>query len=427
LLLAAVLTGLAGCGSRKQSKATTAPADVQAVVVTLAQPQALPVQRTVEVVGTLWGQEETTLSAKVAGRIEAIYADVGDEVRPGGVLAQIEKTDYALLAQRSELAVREPLARLGLSELPSAGFDPASVATVQRAKFQADNAEARYLRGKQLHEQKPPLISDQDYADLRTAWEVARSNYQVELLTTRALIAEAAGRAADLRVAQQKLLDTTLRAPDPTAPATAPTSIPQQYYVAGRLVSVGEYVREGAAIFKLVADHQLKMRAAVPERYAQRLREGQQVRVTTETYPQPFMGTITRINPQVDVQNRTFGIEVQVPNAKRQLKSGSFARGLVLTEVDPQVWFVPQEAVVTFAGESKVFRVREGKAVQVDVEVGQRRNIGREKWVEVIGLKGSDPVVVSGASKLATGVPVKPRQGAGTLSQATTTTGPENR
>jgi hypothetical protein len=64
---------------------------------------------------------------------------------------------------------------------------------------------------------------------------------------------------------------------------------------------------------------------------------------------------------------------------------------------------VPQESVVTFAGVNKVFTVKDGKAAEIGVELGDRD--GDE--VEVLkGLKGNESVVVSGTSKLATGVPV---------------------
>jgi membrane fusion protein (multidrug efflux system) len=71
--------------------------------------------------------------------------------------------------------------------------------------------------------------------------------------------------------------------------------------------------------------------------------------------------------------------------------------------MQPDVVFVPQESVVTFAGVNKVFTIKDGKAAEVGVELGDRD--GDE--VEVLkGLKGTEAVVVSGTSKLATGVPV---------------------
>jgi RND family efflux transporter MFP subunit len=119
-----------------------------------------------------------------------------------------------------------------------------------------------------------------------------------------------------------------------------------------------------------------------------------------------FWGTVSRINPQIDSDNRTFGLEVLIPNDDHRLKAGSFARASVQTHVDQAVVFAPQEAVVTFAGVNKVFTVNEGKAVEVNVDPGDAR-VENNDYVEIsTGLKGNEQVVVSGTSKLATGVPV---------------------
>ena len=71
--------------------------------------------------------------------------------------------------------------------------------------------------------------------------------------------------------------------------------------------------------------------------------------------------------------------------------------------MQPDVVFVPQESIVTFAGVNKVFTVKDGKAAEVPVDLGDR---DRDEVEVVKGLKGNEQVVVSGTSKLATGVAV---------------------
>ena len=67
-------------------------------------------------------------------------------------------------------------------------------------------------------------------------------------------------------------------------------------------------------------------------------------------------------------------------NPDRELKAGGFAKVEILTRVDPQAWTVPVEAMVTYAGSTKIFVVREGKAHAVPVATGLE---GRG-WVELI-------------------------------------------
>jgi membrane fusion protein (multidrug efflux system) len=310
---------------------------------------------------------------------------------------------------QKKMAVQAELSKLGLTDLPKEDFDPSRVPTVEKAKLQTANAEAKFNRAKQLFEQKPPLISEQDFADLQTAYAVARSNSDVELLTARSLLAEARAKQSDLELESQRLRDATVRAPilndvsaatQSASPALAATP---RYAVATRLVSVGEYVREGTPLFKLVADNPIKYRAQVPERFLGQIKVDQPVKVSVEAFETPFAGKVARISPQVDTTSRTFAVETLVPNDDGRLQPGSFARGSIATFTQPKVTFVPQSAVVTFAGVSKVFGVKDDKAVEYKVELGDRAGDD----VEIVsGFAGAVPLVIDGASKLAGGLPV---------------------
>jgi multidrug efflux pump subunit AcrA (membrane-fusion protein) len=420
LVAASVCIALAGCDKRPEAKA--GPREAAAIPVTLQPVKIEPVQRTVEVVGTLWGDEDATISSKTSGRVVAIYKDVGDRVKSGEALAQIAPTDYELARRQKEFASREPLAKLGLTELPGPDFDLTKVPTAVRAKLQADNAEAKFNRAKKLHDQTPPLLSDQDYADLKTTWEVARSAYDVELLTARGLLAEARSAQADLDMTVQRLSDTTIRAPAArpvvlsgatTAPATEGKE--REYALAARLVSTGEFAKEGQNVFRLIDDDPVKLRALVPEPYVRDIQLGQKVRISVEAYEESFPGEVARINPQIDPANRTFIIEVIAPNKQHRMKPGAFARGLVEIRMDPKVVFVPQESVITFAGINKVFTIADGKAVEHAVELGERHG----DYVEVVkGLSKADLVIVGGASKLASGVSVVMQKAATTRNVA---------
>jgi RND family efflux transporter MFP subunit len=414
----ALVFGAGGCGDAEGTASgngahsgqgaggsTTAP--VAPVEVTVAAVRRESLDRTVDVVGTLYGDEEATISAKVSGRIRQILKDIGDRAAPGEELAQVDPTDYELVVAQQEMAVGEALARLGLSELPPADFDVTKVATVQRASLQADNAKARRDRGERLFRQQPPLISEQEFADLQTAYEVAVRDYDVAQLEARSQLAMARARQSELAAARQRLADTHVRAPaggsDAISAATRPAS-GDRFAVAQRNVSVGEYVSEGAAMFRLVADDPLKLRAAVPERYLGVVQVGQAVTLRVEGLSEPIEGEVSRISPSVDIASRTFQIEAVVPNAQRTLRPGSFARASVRVGVDPNVPFVPQESVLSFAGLDKVYSVKGGKAVEHAVTLGPKR----DGYIAILeGLDDAKEVATTGLTKLSNGVPVE--------------------
>jgi multidrug efflux pump subunit AcrA (membrane-fusion protein) len=375
------------------------------VAVRVAPAQVRAVDRTVEVVGTLFGDEQATISAKVPGRVRTFHVDVGDRVTAGQPLAQVDPTDYELAVSQRRMALNEALAKLGLSELPDASFDVVTIATVERSKFQAANAKAKLERARQLFQAKPPLISEQDYADLETAYEVAERDYSVAQLEAKSQLALGRAKQSDLDAAMQRLADTIVRAPGSSTPTTAPTTnaASRVYAVTSRNVSEGEYVREGDAMFELVADDPIKFRASVPERFIPDLKIDQPVHVRVDGREQAFPGRVSRINPAVDVQSRTFQIEVLVPNAERLLRPGAFARGVVVIGRDPSVVFVPQQAVVSFAGVDRVFTTKDGKAVEHVVQLG-------EKAGELVairkGLEHAQDVVVFGQQRLGNTDPI---------------------
>jgi membrane fusion protein (multidrug efflux system) len=166
-------------------------------------------------------------------------------------------------------------------------------------------------------------------------------------------------------------------------------------------------VHEITPCYRLVDDTPIKLRAKVPERYVAEIQVGQKVKTNVEAYPgTDFDGAVSRINPQIDPDNRTFSIEVLIPNNDHRLKPGSFARASVQTRTDSKVVFAPRAAVVTFAGVEKVFTVRDGKAVEIDVKPGDAHSPDNTYVEMTTGLKGNEELVIKGVNKLANGVPV---------------------
>lgn len=396
---AALLLCTAG-GCRGRATSTAPSAETARVVVTVAPVSVRKVQRSIDVVGTLHGDEEATISAKVPGRVVEILHDVGDQVAATAPLARLDPTDYRLTVAQREASLAATLAEIDLDRLPEHDFDPARVPTVARAKAELANAEARYARARSMFEEQPPTLSEQDYSDQKTAYEVARSSHEVALLNARALLAQARTRASELAQARNALADATVLAPGATQPSPTGTT----FAVARRLVAPGEYVREGTPMFHVVDTDPIKFLADVPERHIGEIRVDLDVDVTVQAFADVFHGRVARVSPNVNPANRTFRIEIHIANGDARLKPGGFARGSVKTRLADHVLFVPQEAIVTFVGVTKVFTIRDGKAVEHRISTGVQDG----SWLEAFasGLTPADQVAVTGVSRLSDGVPV---------------------
>lgn len=374
-----------------------------AVAVTVAPVATRAVQRTVETVGTLFGYEEVMLAATVEGHVRRVARDVSDRVSPGEVLIEIDPTDYELAVRQAERSLQVELAKLGLKELPDKTFDVTRVPSVVQAKARMENAKLRLDRVQKL---RLEAASREEIADKAAERRIADAEYDNQILLAETGLAGIWMRQEALGIAQQQLKETLIRVPAPTQPVPGGDEV--TYVVCKRAVAEGTFVRAGVEVAQLVIDRMLKLRAAVPERFGADLRVGQPVDVTTASHPQALAGTVTRINPAVDSETRTFDVEIQVPNRDGQLKPGSFAKALVQTRLDPDATTVPLEALVTFAGVTKIFLIEADRAVEVQVIPG----VQSTEWVEIASprLPAGAQVVTSGQTALASGSQVSVRQ-----------------
>lgn len=363
--------------------------------VSVAPITRMALDRTIEVTGSLFADEDVLVSSKIEGNIEIIEKDLGDAVRPGEMLARIDASDYQLTLERQRAVAAAALAKLGLTELPPDSFDTSKLPTVAKAQAEAGNAQSRLDRATQLFEQSPPLIAEQDYADLQTAYEIATNQASVEQLNAQATLAEARAEVAAIAIAERSIKDAVIAAPvNPLRPDMA-------YQVAERRISVGEFVRPGDVLFRLVASDTIKFRAGVPDRFGALVKEGQRVTVSLGEGLERT-GHVSRISPAVDAASRTFVVEVVLDNRDQVLKPGAFAKGRIVVRTDENVAMAPEDAVVSFAGVHRVFSVRNGKAFEHRVRLGDRR----DGLVELVGGFLADEVVVDGAAGLTQDAPV---------------------
>lgn len=234
-------------------------------------------------------------------------------------------------------------------------------------------ARADETRGRQLAERK--VISPQEYESMKTAAAVVE--------------------------AQRDTLTVLLQHSRVRSPLTGS--------VVKRLVSAGEYVRPGTPLFALVADDPLKLRGDVPERFADELLAGQIVRVRVDAFPnETFEGQLARISPASNRENRSIAVEALIDNRDRRLKPGFFANGSIVTRSDEDAVMIPQEALITFAGVTKLFVIADSIAHERQVRPGSRTAEGLIEIVE--GLRADEFVATSGLTKLQNGVSVTIRK-----------------
>ncbi|HEX2269434.1 MAG TPA: efflux RND transporter periplasmic adaptor subunit [Pyrinomonadaceae bacterium] len=335
-----------------------------------------PFGETVTANGTLAAYDQTTVSVKVPGRVRVISVDLGSVVSRGMVLAQLDSEDYRLRVQQAEASLAQARARLGL---PPDGtddrVDPEQTATVRQARAVLD--EARFSRDRAARLVEQGIIAKAEFDAATATFKVAEGRYQDAYEEIRNRQGVLAQRRSELALARQQLKDTAVVAPI--------DGIVQE-----KVASVGEYLAAGAPLANIVRMDPLRLRAEIPEREANTVRTGQDVRVTVEGDTNVYLGKIMRLSPVIAEQNRVLLVEADVRN-NGTLRPGSFAHAEIVTNDSKMAVTVPNNAIVTFAGIEKVITVQNGKAVEKPITTGRRN----AEFTEIVsGISVGEKVVV---------------------------------
>ncbi len=142
----------------------------------------------------------------------------------------------------------------------------------------------------------------------------------------------------------------------------------------------------------------------IPERYADRLAEGQRVTFRVAAVNKEFTGVVDFVNPVVRLPARTITVKARVNNPARNLKPGMFIEASLATDVRADAVIIPEDAILPLEGATYVWVVTEEQAAsRRAVELGVRT----PGFVEILkGLEAGEVVVVGGLERLRDGVPV---------------------
>jgi membrane fusion protein, multidrug efflux system len=302
--------------------------------------------------GTLEPEREAAIRSQVSGSVLQTYADQGQAVSAGAVLARIDAT--------------------GIQD----AYTSARAAQVS-ARNAADVAEHDLARNEKLL--AAGAIAERDMEQSRRA-----------SIAARAALEDANSRLA---TAEKALRSTTI-----TAPFSG--------VVSERPVSAGDVVQPGTALFTVVDPSSMRLEASVPAEQLSLIRVGVPVVFTVSGYPgRQFVGHIIRINPTADPTTRQVRIYVSIPNAGRTLVGGLFANGRMSSATKLGL-VVPEAAVDVRGSAPSVVRVKGGKAEKVQVQVGLTDK--SSETIEILsGLQAGDTLLLGAAQGITPGTIVR--------------------
>src|SRR5450432_54890 len=356
VIVALLLTSLfwAGCSTAHEA-AAAGPAGPKTVTVTAAQAVARTVPAAFEVTGTFAADETSDIAPLVAGRVIATPVNVGDFVKQGQIVCELDHADAQLRLDQAraqmEMAnagLRQSQSRIGLKS--EGTFDPNAMPEVAGARANYESAQAQAKLAAADSRRYENLVATGDVS--RIAFEkahtqqetaeaqanAARQQYEAALNGARqswnVVENSQAGlqsAKAQLAQAEKALADTTIRAPF-------------DGYITARPAAAGEYVALTNKIATLVRIGTLKLELQTPEQRGAQVKLGMTVVARVSAYPdRDFTGRVTAINPSVDPASRIFILEARFDNPAGKLRPGTFATARVMLPGGETGVFVPRE------------------------------------------------------------------------------------
>ncbi|UCC26609.1 MAG: efflux RND transporter periplasmic adaptor subunit [Gemmatimonadales bacterium] len=257
---------------------------------------------TVEATGTVEPIREVEVKSKASGEIQRLHVDVGDQVEPGTLLAEVDPRD-----------VRN-------------GYEQAQ-ADLQVAEARAEISEQQLQRQRELL--AAGVITQQE---LESA-ALDAANAQANLVKAR----------TNFELAELRLADVTIRAP------LAGTILQRNVEEGTVIQSASQNVSGGSVLFVMAELAAMQVRTLVDETDMGQLAAGMSSSVTVEAYPErTFRGVVEKIEPQAVVQQNVtmFPVIVTLDNRSGLLRPGMNAEVEVLVDEATDVLLVPNGAIV---------------------------------------------------------------------------------
>jgi RND family efflux transporter MFP subunit len=387
ILLTAALGGCNRSGKNQVEAATKAP-DPIAVNVAMAEVRTL--EKAISVTGSLNPDETVTVASEVPGRVIDINTDFGKTVHKGDIVAQIDPTEYRIQVDRTRAAFHQALARLGLKP-GDENTPPTSTAMSRQAQAQLEDAKFKFESAAKLV--KTGDVSQERFTELEKAYRARQAAFEASQDDLRTMWMSMESLRADVKLAEKRLNDTTIRAPFEGA-------IMQKH------VSAGQYIKDNTPILTLVKTNPLRLRVEIPESATWSVHIGTPLSFNTDAAPGiEFHATVREMNPSLDSKNRTLTAEARLAENDARLRPGMFVQVRLVTEKAAPAVMVPKAALYNVAGLTKLFAVRNNRAVEFHIAQG-REDKG---WIEVPAdqIHAGDQIAVSNVPQLINDSPVR--------------------
>jgi HlyD family secretion protein len=367
---------LSGCAAKGAVEASPT------VTVQVDAAEKGPIQRKIVTDAVLYPRDQAAIVSKIASSIKKWNVDKGSHVKAGQLLGELESSDLAGAAQKSQGGLTQAEATYQM-QLQKTAQD------LKFAKQSLDSAQKFYDGRAALY--KEGAVSAKDLDDANVALSSAKNTNDL------------AQKQFDLKVADGAL--NAAKGDSANAEATWGYSkiiSPIDGVVTDRPYYAGETPAAGTPVITVMDLSQIVARAHVAQTEAASLKVGDPATITIPGQPTIVKGKVSLVSPAVDANSTTVEVWVQAPNPKGSLRPGTSVHVAMVAETVKDAVVIPQAALLTTTdGVNTVIVLDSDNAPsKKKVKVGIRDD--ELKTVQVTdGLAGGERVVTIGAFELA--------------------------
>jgi RND family efflux transporter MFP subunit len=336
-----------------QKRMATIRADAQEQEQSLPQVEVIRVARSsgnseLQLPGNIQAVTEAPILARADGYILHRLVDIGDRVRTGQTLAEIQAPELDQQIRQAGATLQQAQAAL-----------EQALANQQQGKANEELARLTAERWKELTARGVAPRQENDVYQAQYAAQVANGQALEKAVgASRSNVTAAEANLARLNELQNYRV----------------VKAPFDGVITQRNVDVGALVNSGnTLLFRIAQTGALRLYVNVPQNYANAVRPGQQARLSVSNLPgRLFTGTVARTSNSLDPTSRTLLVEVDVPNPVGVLLPGMYAQVDLSSPRKDAPLMIPDDALIVRADGPQVAVVRPDQTVHLQkIEIGR--------------------------------------------------------
>ena len=324
--------------------------------------------------GTVEAKVVVGVSSKITGRIVELFADQGDRVTRGQLLAKLENDDFRHQEQQAEAGLSRSAATLNVEQ-----------ANLQKARTNLTLAERNAQRYKNLAEKN--FVSTLEAEQYDTASQVAREEVARSQAAVEAVRMEQQAGRASVGFAKSRVVDTLIYAP-------------QDGVIITRDLEKGATVSPGMSIFTLADPQTVWVKANVDESQLKGIAVGKKAIITLRSSSgEQLPGQVVRLGRQSDRVTEELEVDVAFSEPLKQFRLGEQSDVYIVTDTKKDAPSLPSAAIVAKDKKRGVWVIKEGRLTFKEVTIGIE---DRSSLSEILaGLDAGDRVAVAPPANMA--------------------------